>query len=223
VTSRRWSSTRSQRRPVRRRGLNPRAPAWSHGHAPDLRVVVTQVATNSRGKSLRVVAGPAGMSNKLPVPAPCNGDTDAAVEAVRLALMAISRKRPREQVVGLEELQARAQAVESSDYQHRGEMLPDLIRDLHTSIMAGHDPAELLELAVLVHAQTTRGWLYVVGAPLDLRREPTTLAHRTPDDLDEPDHAGRRGVVIEMVATGAFDLLPSVQTTPGQGLLSFRV
>jgi hypothetical protein len=36
--------------------------------------------------------------------------------------------------------------------------------------------------------------------------QPTTLAQRTSDDLDEPDHAGRRGVVIEMVTAGAFDL-----------------
>ncbi|MGH3800648.1 MAG: helix-turn-helix domain-containing protein, partial [Pseudonocardiaceae bacterium] len=196
----------------------------------------------ARGKSLRVVAGLAGMSKskldriergevaldsrsdtvalanalgispseltRLPVPAPCNGDTDAAVEAVRLALMAVSRKRPRGHVVGVKELRARARAVEGSDYQRRGELLPDLIRDLHTSIMAGHDVAELLRLAVLVHAQTTRGYLYIVGAPLDLRREPATLAQRAAEDLDEPTMLGVAawGAVIEMLAAGAFDL-----------------
>lgn len=145
---------------------------------------------------------------KLPVPAPCNGDTDAAVEAVRLALWAVSRGRPRGHVVGLEELRARARAVEGSDYQRRGEMLPDLILDLHTSIAAGRDTAELLRLAVLVHAQTTRGYLYIVGAPLDLRREAATLAQRAAEDLDEPTMLGVAawGAVIEMVAAGAFDL-----------------
>jgi transcriptional regulator with XRE-family HTH domain len=112
-------------------------------------------ALDSRSESV-ALAHALGISpselTKLPVPAPCNGDTDAAVEAVRLALWAVSRKRPKGQVVGLEELRARARAVEDSDYQRRGEMLPDLIRDLHTSIMAGRDTAELLRLAVLVHA-----------------------------------------------------------------------
>lgn len=60
-------------------------------------------------------------------------------------------------MVALEELRAKARAVESSDCQHRSELLLGLIKDLHTSIMA-------------------------------------ELAQRTPDDLDEPDHAGRRGV-----------------------------
>lgn len=147
---------------------------------------------------------------KLPVPAPCNGDTDAAVEAVRLALMAISCNRPGGQVVGLEELRARARAVESSDYstyRRRGEMLPGLIRDLHTSIMAGRDVAELLELAVLVYAQMTRGWLYV-SAPLDLRWQAATLAQRAAEDLDEPTMLGVAawGAVQDMVCAGAFDL-----------------
>ena len=91
-----------------------------------------------REKSLRVVAGLAGMSastlhrietgkrpldsrseavalanalqispselTRLPVPAPANGHADGAVEAVRLALMAVSRKRPGGQVVSVEEL-----------------------------------------------------------------------------------------------------------------------
>ncbi|HZA19198.1 MAG TPA: helix-turn-helix transcriptional regulator [Pseudonocardiaceae bacterium] len=196
----------------------------------------------ARRKSLRVVAGLAGMSKskldriergevaldsrsdtvalanalgispseltKLPVPAPCNGGADAAVEAVRLALIAVSRNRPRGKVAGATELRARARAVEGSDYRRRGELLPGLIRDLHMSIMAGHDVAELLSLAVLVHAQTTRGYLYIVGAPLDLRREPATLAQRAAEDLDEPTMLGVAawGAVIEMLAAGAFDL-----------------
>lgn len=197
---------------------------------------------NAREKSLRVVAGLAGISKsrlsqiergevaldsrsetvalanalkispseltRQSVPAPCNGDTDTAVEAVRLTLWAVSRKRPSGRVVGVEELRARAQVIEGSDYHRRGELLPDLIRDLHTSIMAGHDVAELLKLAVLVHAQTTRGYLYVVGANLDLRRETATLAQRAAEDLDEPTMLGVAawGAVNEMVAAGAFDL-----------------
>jgi transcriptional regulator with XRE-family HTH domain len=140
----------------------------------------------SRKKSLRVIAGLAGMSKsklsriergemvldsrseivalanalriapseltELPVPAQANGHADSAVDAVRLALMAIGRHRPGGQVVSLEELQARANAIESSDYRSRGVALPGLIRDLHTTLAAGRDVTGLLDLAVLVHA-----------------------------------------------------------------------
>jgi hypothetical protein len=41
---------------------------------------------------------------KLPVPAPANGDTDSAVDAVRLALMAVSSRRPGGEVKGVAEL-----------------------------------------------------------------------------------------------------------------------
>ena len=170
-------------------------------------------ALDSRSETV-ALANALGISpselTRVPVPAPGNGDTDAAVEGVRRALMAVSRKRPGGQVVGLEELRARARAVESRkrDYRRHGEMLPGLIRDLHTSIMAGRDVAELLELAVLVYAQTTRGFLYVVGAPLDLRWEAATLAQRAAEDRDEVTMLGVSawGAVNEMVAAGAFDL-----------------
>jgi transcriptional regulator with XRE-family HTH domain len=197
---------------------------------------------NSRKKSLRVIAGLAGISKsklsliergeialdsraeivalanalriapseltELPVPAPANGHADSAVDAVRLALMAIGRQRPGGQVVSVEELRARAHAIEGADFESRGVALPGLIRDLHNTLAAGRDVAELLDLAVLVHAQTTRGWLYVVGAPLDLRREAATLAQRMAQERDDPTALGVAawGAVIEMVAAGAFDL-----------------
>ncbi|MGH3833515.1 MAG: helix-turn-helix domain-containing protein [Pseudonocardiaceae bacterium] len=196
----------------------------------------------SRKKSLRVVAGLAGMSKsklsriergemaldsrsevvalanalriapseltELPVPAPANGHADSAVDTVRLALMAVGRERPGGQVVSLEELRARANVIESSDYRSRGVALPGLIRDLHSTLAAGRGVTELLELAVLVHAQTTRGWLYVVGAPLDLRREAATLAQRMARERDTPTALGVAawGAVIEMVTAGAFGL-----------------
>ncbi len=145
---------------------------------------------------------------RRPVPAPANGDADSAEDAVRLALIAISRNRPGGQVVGVEQLRARANAIESMDYDSRGAALPGLIRDLHSTLLAGRDVAELLELAVMVHAQTTRGWLYVVGAPLDLRREAATLALRMAQERDEPIALGVAawGAVIEMLAAGAFGL-----------------
>ena len=93
---------------------------------------------NSREKSLRVVAGLAGISKsrlsqlergeraldsrsetvalanalqvapseliKLPVPAPGNGDAETAVIAVRHALTAVSRDRPRGEILPVEVL-----------------------------------------------------------------------------------------------------------------------
>ncbi|MGH3938303.1 MAG: helix-turn-helix domain-containing protein [Pseudonocardiaceae bacterium] len=195
-----------------------------------------------RKKSLRVIAGLAGMSAsslsrienglraldsrseivalahalqiapaeliKLPVSAPANGGVDAAGDEMRLALMAVSRDRPGGQVVGIEELRARARAVESMDYDSRGIVLPGLVRDLHSTLAAGRNVAQLLDLAVLFHAQTTRGWLYITGAPLDLRREAATLAQQAAQRREEPIALGIAawGGVIEMLAAGAFDL-----------------
>jgi hypothetical protein len=111
-------------------------------------------------------------------------------------------------VVSFEELRARANAIEGTDYRSRGVALPGLIRDLHSTLAAGRDVAELLDLAVMVYAQTTRGWLYVVGAPLDLRREAATLAQRMAEERDDPTTLGIAawGAVNEMVAAGAFGL-----------------
>lgn len=196
----------------------------------------------SRRKSLRVIAGLAGISaghlsriesgeraldrrslivvlanalqvspselTTLPVPAPANGHADSAVDAVRLALMAVSRNRPGGNVAGIEELTDRARAVESMDYQRRAAALPGLIRDLHTTMDAGQDMPELLKLTVMVHAQTVRGWLLVVGAPLDLRWQASTLARQAAEDLDDPKALGvvTWAGVVEMLASGAFDL-----------------
>jgi transcriptional regulator with XRE-family HTH domain len=144
----------------------------------------------------------------LPIPAPTDGGADAGIAAVRLALMAVSRDRPGGRACGVEELRERVCAVEGVDYGRRGAALPDLVRDLHTSVAAGRDVAELLGLAVMLHAQTVRGWLLVVGAPLDLRWQAATLARQAAQDLDEASALGivAWASVVEMLASGAFDL-----------------
>jgi transcriptional regulator with XRE-family HTH domain len=197
---------------------------------------------HARRKSLRVVAGLAGISashlsriengeraldrrslivalanalqvsptelTTLPIPAPANGHSDAAVGAVRLALMAVGRDRPGGLVVSLTELRQRVSVTESLDYSRRGEALPGLIADLHTTIAAGQAVAELLQLAVMVHAQTVRGWLLVVGAPLDLRWQASMLARQAAEELEDPTLLGvvAWGAVVEMLASGAFEL-----------------
>jgi transcriptional regulator with XRE-family HTH domain len=202
---------------------------------------------NSRRKSLRVVAGLAGMSKsrlseiergestldsiseivalanvlgiapselmRLPVPAPANGETDSAVEAVRSAVTAVSRGRPGGLVLPVAVLRDRVSAMLNTHYGCNpggkvGATLPALIRDLHTSIGAGRDVAELLDLAVLLHAGATVGWLRVAGASLDLRSEASLLALRAAQKRDTPTALGLAtwGGVYVMVTGGEFDL-----------------
>jgi transcriptional regulator with XRE-family HTH domain len=152
----------------------------------------------TRRKSLRVVAGLAGISSShlhrietgvrpldnltlilalanalqvapselvtLPVPAPGNGPTDGAINAVRLALLAVGHNRPGGQAQPVEALRKRVAAVVDAYCQCDrngvvGAGRPSLIRDLHTSIATGRDVAELLDLAVLLHSHATVGWL----------------------------------------------------------------
>ncbi|MGH8572766.1 MAG: helix-turn-helix domain-containing protein, partial [Gammaproteobacteria bacterium] len=148
---------------------------------------------------------------RLPVPAPANGNTDAAVEAVRSAVTAASRDRPGGLVLPVAVLRDRVSATLNAHYgcQPGGEVgatLPGLIRDLHTSIVAGRDVAELLDLAVLLHAGATVGWLRVAGAGLDLRSEASLLALRAAQDRDTPTALGLAtwGGVYVMVTGGEF-------------------
>jgi transcriptional regulator with XRE-family HTH domain len=68
---------------------------------------------------------------RLPVPAPANGQTDSAIKAVFLALMAASRNHPGGQVVPVEALRARITAVMDEHWRGRssevGASLPRLI------------------------------------------------------------------------------------------------
>jgi transcriptional regulator with XRE-family HTH domain len=201
----------------------------------------------ARDKSLRVVAGLAGMSKsrlsqiergeraldslseilaladalkvapsefvRLPVPAPGNSGTDAAINDVRLAVLAIIRDRPDGQQQPVDVLRARvATTVDAYCRCDRngavGSALPALIRDLHTSIAAGRDVAELLELAVMLHSHATIGWLRVVGSSLDLRSQVAELARRAAQERDTPETLGLAtwGGMYVLVMAGAVDL-----------------
>jgi transcriptional regulator with XRE-family HTH domain len=200
----------------------------------------------SRRKSLRVVAGLAGMSAAhlhrietgqraldsrsqtvalanalqvapselvgLSVPAPGNGHADSAVTAVRQALTAVSRNRPGGQVVPVEALRTRVGELLTTSRQCRqtdvGAALPGLIRDLHTSIAAGRDVAELLDAAVMLHSQGTLAWLRVMGARVDLRSLAALVARQAAEHRDDPTTTGLAvwGDGLVMLATGDFDL-----------------
>ncbi|HWR46367.1 MAG TPA: helix-turn-helix transcriptional regulator [Pseudonocardiaceae bacterium] len=149
----------------------------------------------------------------LPVPAPGNGGTDSAIEAVRQALLAVGHQRPGGQVVPVEAL--RAQVAGTVDAYCRcdlpgevGVALSGLVRDLHSSIAAGRDTAELLDLAMLLHTQVTAGWLRIVGAPVDLRAQAVVLAGQAARELDTPTALGLAawGGLHVMITAGTFDL-----------------
>lgn len=133
----------------------------------------------------------------LPVPPPGNGPTDGAINAVRLAILAVTHDRPAGEVQPVETLETRVNAVidaYSSCDRHGavGAALPHLIRDLHTSIAAGRDVPRLLELAVLLHSHATLGWLRVVGASLDLRGQAAELARRAAQERNTPPNPRAR-------------------------------
>lgn len=201
----------------------------------------------ARRKSLRVVAGLAGISAShlhrietgqraldslslitaladvlqiapselisLPVPAPGNGGTDAAIEAVRRALMGASHGLPGGQVLPVEVLRARVTATidalcRCERERDVGTALPDLIRDLHTTLAAGRDVAQLLSLTAWVHTQATVSWLSITEAPVDLRSHALMLARHAAGDRDTAVSAGLVAAASARVglAVGAFDL-----------------
>ncbi|MGH3602674.1 MAG: XRE family transcriptional regulator, partial [Pseudonocardiaceae bacterium] len=150
---------------------------------------------------------------KLPIPAPANGDTDSALKAVRRALRAVSHGRPGGQIVPVETLRARVMAVVAAhtrcDQEHQvGAALPALITDLHTSIVAGRDVAELLDLAVFLHVGATTGWLRVAGAEVDLREQAVLLGSHAAQERDTPTALGLAtwGGLHVMLIDGATDL-----------------
>jgi transcriptional regulator with XRE-family HTH domain len=150
---------------------------------------------------------------RMDEPASGNGAKNMAVEAVRLAFMAIDHDQPGGEILPVEVLRARVLAILDArcrrDRQDEAAVvLPGLIRDLHTSIEAGRDVAELLDLAVLLHTQGTGAWLRVVGGELDLRRDAARLARQAAHERDTPAARGIAtvGTVGVMRAAGTFDL-----------------
>ncbi|HEY6424730.1 MAG TPA: helix-turn-helix transcriptional regulator [Pseudonocardiaceae bacterium] len=148
----------------------------------------------------------------LPIPAPGNGHTDSAIEAVRRALMAVNHHHLQGQVLPVEVLRERVGAMVGAgsvgDQELTGRELPGLISDLHTTMAAGRDVAELLDLTALLHTQATIGWLRTAGASVDLREQASLVARRAAEERDTPTARGlaAAGAARVMLSTGAFDL-----------------
>lgn len=149
----------------------------------------------------------------LSVPMPGDGQAGVAVRAVRAALLAVGHQQPGGQVLAVEALRTRVVATVAAHCHcdrddEVGAKLPGLIRDLHTSIVAGRDVAELLDLTVLLHTEVTLGWLRVAGAPLDLRSQALMLARQVAQERDTPTALGLAvwGGTHLLVTAEAFDL-----------------
>jgi hypothetical protein len=149
---------------------------------------------------------------RLPVPAPGNAHTDSAIEAIRLALMAVNHRDPGGDVLPMDALREQVGALVGAgsvgDQELTGRELPILIRDLHTTVAAGRDVVELLDLAVLLHIQAAIAWLRIAGALPDLREQASVLACRAAEERDTPTARGltAAGAVRVMLSTEAFDL-----------------
>lgn len=154
---------------------------------------------------------PSELTN-LPVPAPVNGHKDTAVQAVRSALIAVSRDDPDGQVVPANVLGSRVEAVVEAQHQcdHStvSRVLPALIRDLHTSMAAGQDARELLTAAVLLHVQGSHAFLRDMGAPADLRWQTAPLARRSAREHGGSEVLGLAafGTANGLLAAGEFDV-----------------
>ncbi|HEY4003615.1 MAG TPA: helix-turn-helix transcriptional regulator [Pseudonocardia sp.] len=156
-------------------------------------------------KALRVA--PSDLT-RLPVPAPANGHTDSAVEAVRGALMSVAVGRPGGQVQPVGQLRQRYQEAVDGDCAMRGTVLPSLIADMHTTLAQRQEMVELLPLTVLLHGVVARNFLYVAAASMDLRWQDAVLARQLAEELGDPIMLGiaARGASSVMLGNGRFDL-----------------
>lgn len=152
---------------------------------------------------------------RMPIPAPGDGNTDIAIESVRLALDAVDLSLPGGEVCPVDVLRERVAATQRKSRACQfGEVaadLPGLIRDLHTTLNAGTDRGELLTLAVHLHVHITRMWLGYAGAPTDLRRRAVFLARTLAREHDDPatTAVATFGIADVLLRNGAFDLARS--------------
>jgi transcriptional regulator with XRE-family HTH domain len=149
----------------------------------------------------------------LPFPTPSNGHIDSTIQAVRLAVLGATHGNPDGTVLAVEHLRPRVEDILGLSWRCDqptavGNALPGLIRDLHTSIQAGRNVPELLDLAVMLHHHSTLWWLRAAGAPLDLRAQTTGLLTSTAQERGTP-HAlmlAASGATLVLVSSGATEL-----------------
>ncbi|HEU5471411.1 MAG TPA: helix-turn-helix transcriptional regulator [Actinophytocola sp.] len=155
---------------------------------------------------------------------PGPADEDRSLIAVRMALMSAAMNEPNGTVQPAAVLGARVADVLDAqrDCRHTevGELLPALIRDLHTTVAAGREEREVLRLIALLHVQGTEAWLTDVGASCDLGWQAAMLARQAAERLedDQMTHAvAAFGTAFALLAAGAFDLAATTLAVPVVG------
>ncbi|MBV9013197.1 MAG: helix-turn-helix transcriptional regulator [Pseudonocardiales bacterium] len=127
---------------------------------------------------------------KVDVPAPANGDKETAVKAIRRALIAVSRDEPAGQVVPVNVLRTRVATLTTAqrqcEYEGVGRNLPELIRDLHTTLAVGRDVEELFAVAVMLHVQGSHAFLHDAGAHPACAGRPPCWRGRPPENTAGP-------------------------------------
>ncbi|MGH3999248.1 MAG: XRE family transcriptional regulator, partial [Pseudonocardiaceae bacterium] len=134
------------------------------------------------------------------------------MKAIRRALIAVTRDDPAGQVVPVDVLRTRTDALviaqRQCDHEKVGRQLPALIRDLHTSLAAGQDVPELLTMAVLLHVQGSHAFLGDMGAHADLCWQTATLARQFAREHGGSEIIGLAtfGAANGLLASGEFDM-----------------
>lgn len=137
---------------------------------------------------------------------------DAGVKALRLTIQRVSFESPGGHVVPVEALRERVHSVLAAqnrcEHQAVGAALPALVADLHTSVAAGRDVAELLALAALLHVNGTHSWLRSAGANNDLCFDAARLGREAAQELGDPVAVAVAafGSANGLIASGDFDL-----------------
>ena len=145
-------------------------------------------------------------------PLPAEPATESSVGAIRDAMQAVDVGDPGGTVQPAEQLAVRAETALVAAQQMRlaevGAMLPALIRDLHSSIDAGRDVADLLRWAAVLYPQAVQSYLFGVSAPPDLCWLAARAGREVAQRLDEPVALGVAafGVSNNLLARGSFDL-----------------
>lgn len=137
---------------------------------------------------------------------------ERAVDAVRAALQCANLDAAGGEVQPTEQLTVRAHtalaAAQACRWAELGVMLPALIRDLHTSIDAGRNVADLLRLGALLYPQAVEAYLFGVAASPDLCWQAAQAGLSAARRVDEPAALGIAtfGVSNGLLAWGSFDL-----------------
>jgi DNA-binding Xre family transcriptional regulator len=150
---------------------------------------------------------------QLPIPAPGNGHTDTTINQIRLAFLAVTHNHPGGHITPTMELKTRVHTVLNAYLNcNQPELvaaaLPQLIRDLHTTLATGNGTPELQDLTILLHTHATLGWLRMAGAPPDLRSTVVTVTKQLAADRGTPTARGLAvyaGLAL-LVTTGASEL-----------------